>query len=70
MIVSGNIVKKAQHCVPQRGYTLYVGDKCNDGRPITESWKFKRARELGLNIVCLKAQREEEQKKEKIVKVI
>jgi len=39
------------HVLPQAGCTLYVGTTCNDGRPITESWKYQEAMRLGLPIV-------------------
>ena len=33
------------------GITLHAGLQCNDGRPITESWRYKQAKKLGLPIV-------------------
>jgi replication factor C subunit 1 len=30
---------------------LYVGSECNDGRPITESWRYKQAVKLGIPII-------------------
>jgi replication factor C subunit 1 len=33
------------------GYKLYVGSECNDGRPITESWRYKQAIKLGIPII-------------------
>lgn len=33
------------------GYKLYCGTQCNDGRPITESWRYKKAIALGCQIV-------------------
>jgi replication factor C subunit 1 len=38
------------HKVLTKG-TLVVGRECNDGRPITESWKYKKALSLGIPIV-------------------
>lgn len=37
--------------VPVSGSTLITGVTCNDGRPITESYKYKRAVKLGIPIV-------------------
>ena len=45
--------KRIVRIVPRRGSTLYVGQTCHDGRPITESWKYKRAMALGLPILAL-----------------
>jgi replication factor C subunit 1 len=39
------------HPIVRTGCTLHVGNKCNDGRPITESWKYKQAVKLGVPIV-------------------
>jgi len=39
------------HKVLKPNYKLYVGDKCTDGRPITESWRYKQAVKLGCQIV-------------------
>lgn len=39
------------HKVLRPGYKLYVGSECNDGRPITESWRYKQALKLGILIV-------------------
>lgn len=39
------------HKVLRPGYKLYVGSECNDGRPITESWRYKQALKLGIPIV-------------------
>lgn len=39
------------HNVIRPGYTLHIGSKCNDGRPITESWRYKQALKLGLPII-------------------
>ena len=37
--------------IPRLGTTLYAGSLCNDGRPITESWKYKEAIRKGIPIV-------------------
>jgi replication factor C subunit 1 len=59
--------------VPRANSTLYVGETCNDGRPITESWKYKEAVRLGIPIVTLsendskdshKEEKDERKKKE------
>jgi replication factor C subunit 1 len=39
------------HKVLRPGYKLYIGSECNDGRPITESWRYKQAVKLGIPIV-------------------
>ena len=39
------------HKVIRPGYKLYVGSECNDGRPITESWRYKQALKLGIPII-------------------
>lgn len=41
--------------IPQAGTTLYAGSVCNDGRPITESWKYKAAVALGIPIIKAKS---------------
>ncbi len=43
--------KLTVHKVLRPGYKLYVGSECNDGRPITESWRYKQAIKLGIPIV-------------------
>jgi replication factor C subunit 1 len=43
--------KRIIHKVLRPGYKLYVGSECNDGRPITESWKYKQAVKLGIPII-------------------
>jgi replication factor C subunit 1 len=40
-------IKKVLHS----GVTLYVGTECNDGRPITESYRYKQAIKLGIPII-------------------
>lgn len=54
--ITGNYNKstlkaKRVHKVLRPGYKLYVGTECNDGRPITESWRYKQAQKLGIPIV-------------------
>lgn len=39
------------HKVIRPGYKLYVGTECNDGRPITESRKYKQALKIGIPII-------------------
>lgn len=39
------------HQVLRQGYTLYAGNVCNDGRPITESLRYREAVQRGLPIV-------------------
>ena len=43
--------KRIIHKVLRPGYKLYIGSECNDGRPITESWRYKQAIKLGIPIV-------------------
>ena len=45
------------------GATLYAGTQCNDGRPITESFRYKKAKMMGIPIVHM----EEKEKKEMFV---
>jgi replication factor C subunit 1 len=51
------------HKVLRPSYKLYVGSECNDGRPITESWKYKQAVKLGVPIVRKKPEIAKEEKK-------
>ena len=39
------------HSVLRQGYTLYAGVTCHDGRPITESLRYKEAIQRGIPIV-------------------
>ena len=39
------------HKVLRPGYTLRVGTECNDGRPITESFRYKQAKAMGIPII-------------------
>jgi replication factor C subunit 1 len=66
--ISGNLnrdsisgKKITVHKVLRPGYKLYVGSECNDGRPITESWRYKQAVKLGIPIVREKPQVAQEQ---------
>jgi replication factor C subunit 1 len=44
------------HSVLREGYTLYAGVTCNDGRPITESLRYREAVQRGIPIVfCVDA---------------
>jgi replication factor C subunit 1 len=43
--------KYTVHKVLKPGSKLLCGTVCNDGRPITESWRYKQAVKLGLPIV-------------------
>ena len=45
---------KRLHKVLRPGYVLHAGEKCNDGRPITESWRYQQAQKQGIPIVCMK----------------
>jgi replication factor C subunit 1 len=65
--ISGNLNRESLngktltiHKVLRPGYKLYVGSECNDGRPITESWRYKQALKLGIPIVREKSQVESE----------
>ena len=49
-----NSKKYTVHKVLRPGYKLYVGSECNDGRPITESWRYKQAIKLGIPIITEK----------------
>lgn len=56
IVITGNYNKdslknKTIHKVLRPGYKLYIGTECNDGRPITESWRYKQAQKLGIPIV-------------------
>ena len=51
LISARGMGRKVLLTIPRIGTTLYVGEKCNDGRPITESWKYKEAMRLGLPII-------------------
>jgi replication factor C subunit 1 len=56
--------KLTVHKVLRPGYKLYVGSECNDGRPITESWRYKQALKLGIPIIREKPQVAEEKRYE------
>ena len=59
-IVTGNYPIISTSKVLTAASTLYAGTHCNDGRPITESYRYKKAKIMGDPIVLL-----EEQQKEK-----
>lgn len=59
-IVTGNYPIVPTSKVLTSASTLYAGSHCNDGRPITESYRYKKAKLMGVPIVLL-----EEQQKEK-----
>jgi len=42
---------KRLHKVLRPGYVLHTGERCNDGRPITESWRYQQAQKQGIPIV-------------------
>ena len=45
---------KRIHKVLRPGYVLHAGEQCNDGRPITESWRYQQAQKQGIPIVPMK----------------
>lgn len=53
--ITGNYINNSKklnvHKVLKPGYKLYCGIQCNDGRPITESWRYKQAVKMGIPIV-------------------
>ena len=54
IVTTGNYVAKSTHIVHKvlrPGYKLHIGSECNDGRPITESWRYKQAIKMGIPIV-------------------
>jgi replication factor C subunit 1 len=58
IVVTGNLNRELLHTKKliihkalRPGYKLYVGSECNDGRPITESRRYKQAVKLGIPIV-------------------
>jgi replication factor C subunit 1 len=66
--ITGNFIKDSitgkkltVHKVLRPGYKLYVGSECNDGRPITESWRYKQALKLGIPIIKETTEIENEQ---------
>lgn len=46
-----NTKKYTIHKVLRPEYKLHIGSECNDGRPITESWRYKQALKLGIPII-------------------
>ncbi len=55
VVITGNYhkdtTKYTVHKSLRKGYKLLIGTECNDGRPITESWKYKQAVKLGIPII-------------------
>lgn len=43
------------------GATLYAGTHCNDGRPITESFRYKKAKMMGIPIVHMEEKKEKKE---------
>ena len=58
-IVTGNYPLVPTSKVLTATSILYAGSQCNDGRPITESYRYKKAKLLGVPIVLLEEQRKE-----------
>ena len=58
-IVTGNYPIIPTSKVLTAASTLYAGTHCNDGRPITESYRYKKAKLMGVPIVLLEEQRKE-----------
>ena len=58
--LSDSLTTAFKSLVLKPGATLYAGTQCNDGRPITESFRYKKAKMMGIPIVHM-----EEEKKEK-----
>jgi replication factor C subunit 1 len=54
IVVTGNFKPNYKihkvHKVLRPGYKLCIGSECNDGRPITESWRYKQAIKMGIPI--------------------
>jgi replication factor C subunit 1 len=54
IVITGNFKPDSKthivHKVLRPGYKLHIGSECNDGRPITESWRYKQAVKLGIPI--------------------
>jgi replication factor C subunit 1 len=60
VVCTGSITvptEKRLHKVLRPGYVLHAGEQCNDGRPITESWRYQQAQKQGNPIVCMKMKR-------------
>jgi replication factor C subunit 1 len=60
MLVTGNYPIVATRKVLRTGTTLYAGIECNDGRPITESFRYKKAKAMGIPIVHLEKKERKE----------
>lgn len=52
-VVTGNYPLVGTSKVLLPGTTLYAGSACNDGQPITESFRYKQAKRLGIPIVIM-----------------
>jgi len=60
MIAStGNYKGLATSIIVRPGVTLYAGSECNDGQPITESYKYKKAKLMGVPIVFVEQHQKE-----------
>jgi replication factor C subunit 1 len=59
IVITGNFKPDSKnqkiHKVLRPGYKLILGTECNDGRPITESWRYKQAVKLGIPIANKRA---------------
>jgi replication factor C subunit 1 len=59
IVITGNFKPDSKihkvHKVLRPGYKLCLGSECNDGRPITESWRYKQAIKLGIPIANKRA---------------
>lgn len=54
IVTTGTYIPKPFHTVHKvlrPGYKLHIGSECNDGRPITESWRYKQAKARGITII-------------------
>lgn len=60
MLVTGNYSLVATTKVLRAGTTLYAGTECNDGRPITESFRYKKAKAMGIPIVHIQKKERKE----------
>jgi replication factor C subunit 1 len=60
IVCTGSITvptEKKLHKVLRTGYVLHAGEQCNDGRPITESWRYQQAQKQGNPIIHAKMKR-------------
>lgn len=59
-VVTGNYPLVGTSKVLRPGFTtLYAGSTCNDGRPITESFRYKQAKQLGIPISTMESFKKE-----------